>query len=132
MFAAKPGDRDLNDLYRGRFFIYGRQLRSSATHQIVGERLVASASQGKVLFYGPYWFLKAGRYKLVIHGELDGSLELTIKELGRHPIAKVSMAKGTRKGTFVTDLDATYFECVAHAVSNHARVAVERIEIIRL
>ena len=132
MFAAKRGDRDLEDLYRGRFFIYARQLFLSDTQKFVGERLVASASRGKVLFYGPYWFLRAGRYKLRIHGEVNGSLGLTITRLGGQPIATVAMAKGAKEGTFVTDLDAMSFECVARAASDQASVTVERIEVIRL
>lgn len=132
MFAARPGDRDLDDLYRGRFSIYGVQLRSNLEHQIVGERFVASATRGGPLFWGPYWVLKAGRYNLKVHGEVEGALTMTITERFGQSLTTFSLPNGAKEGKFAIDLDAANFECVARAASDRARVSVERIEIIRI
>ncbi len=132
MFAAKRDDRDLENLYRGRFSIYPTHLKSQAQHEIIGERLAASVSaRGEPLFYGPYWFLKAGRYTFKIHGEVEGALVVTIVQRPGHALTQFSLPNGVKEANFAIDQDAVKFQCVARAGSDHARVLIEQVEIIR-
>ena len=85
--------------------------------KLMGECLVDFRQQGRgqALFYGPYWFLKAGRYRLKIHGEVEGALVVTIVQRPGHALTQFSLPNGVKEANFAIDQDAVKFQCVARA-----------------
>jgi FkbM family methyltransferase len=93
VIAARP--ESLTDGYRrARFSIYGGQLLlpDPMTTPTTGP-LTSAASEGEMLFHGPYWFLRRGVWRFRFHGEIAGDVR---GALWPHRCAVQFDAKGGR------------------------------------
>jgi hypothetical protein len=131
VLAARPDDPELGELFRGRFCIYPSQLHPGPDVKISGKRLEGTARQGQILFYGPYWFLGRGQYRLRLHGTITGAISITIASRFGYLVTRFEMRDGGTECRFTIERDAVLFECVARAIESMASISLERIEIIR-
>ncbi len=119
------------DLCRRRLTIYPRQLHAGAADEQSSERLVAHGDARDVLFYGPYWFLARGGWRLRVEGDLGSGINLSIVTRSRVVLEKFKLTNTDREKYFTTERDLVHFECVGRARRNGTRVAIERIELAR-
>lgn len=95
------------------------------------ERLTARGNAREVLFYGPYWFLARGGWRLRVDGDLGNGIELSLASRTRAVIEKFKMTNKDREKYFTSDRDLVHFECVGRARRNGTEVSIERIELAR-
>lgn len=127
--AAKVGDPDLAELDRRRFFIYpGQWSLQSAT--LEDGALKCKGGPGSIAFHGPYWFLPRGQYRMQLHGELKGSLLMTIATRFGYPLTTCAFADGATSSQFTIERDAVFFECVARLGGAESELSLQRLEVI--
>ena len=127
--AGKAGDPELEELNRRRFFIYPNQLSLQAA-TIEDGVLTFKGDVGKIAFHGPYWFLPRGQYRVKLHGELRGSLGMTVATRFGYPLTTCMFADGATSSDFTIERDAVLFECVARPATPETEIRLKRIEII--
>jgi FkbM family methyltransferase len=131
VLAARPGQVD--ELDRRRFSIYPSQLSFQGRPSPgLCERLVAEASPGAVLFYGPYWFLPRATWELRFHGKVSGELEITLAERFGTPTQVGRLSEGEPVWRFVNQTDLILFELITRAGPAGARVEIDRLELVRV
>ncbi|RBP14347.1 FkbM family methyltransferase [Roseiarcus fermentans] len=121
-------ERAFESLERDRIAIWPEALFSPSRPAAEG-RLDSSADRGDLLFYGPYWPLRAGLYEIVLDAEITGDIRIIITERKGHPVADCNIANN--RGFFRVDQDLSQFECVGRARNGPASIALRRIALIR-
>ncbi len=119
---------------RSRFSVYPRQLsvNSSTLESLDRDKLIVAGGPESLLFHGPYWFLRRGAYKFVIHGKVEGSVTVTFAARFGTSVYRFDLSAGQNEMDVIVDRDLVYFECVARSSSADAKVEIEKIELIRL
>ena len=131
VLAARPEQVDTVD--RRRFSIYPSQFYVPGVplHR-PGDVMVSEGTPDQTLFYGPYWFLRRGIWLLTIHGEIEGEIDVILVERYGHVALYQRMSAAQMQWQFINERDLTQFEVAARPASAKARVAIERIELVRL
>lgn len=133
VMAARPSAVGLMD--RAFFYIYPGQLSYSpqlAEAARAWRPVLQVEQDGQDLFYGPYWGLPAGAWRLTLWGAITGQVRLSVTErAGRHVVDKI-LTNEDRSIEFRTDRDLVQFECVARAAGGPARLEFERLEMHRI
>jgi hypothetical protein len=133
VLALRPGS--VGSLRRSRFSIYPPQLWSPNTGSPMpsgSARIVSAMRQGELFFYGPYWFLRRGRWRLKYVGKITGCVNLAITENFGRRVANLVLDGATPESQFATDHDLVYFECAGRAGSLETRIELERLELERI
>jgi FkbM family methyltransferase len=115
---------------RSRFSIYPGQL-IFPLHSAITGNLGREARSGVILFHGPYWFLRKGLWRFKLHGNVTGTISVTLQERFGHYVLDFPLREGESEHLFVSHRDLIHFECVASAATEAARIEVERLEFIR-
>ena len=118
-------------LDRSRFRIYPGQLNIAAKAKPEGEGAVL-LSGDDVLFYGPYWFLRRGTWRLRIHGELDGGLRIDLSERFGWKIMSLDFDSRALERDFICERDLVKFECVARPAIKGMTLRLKYLELVRL
>jgi FkbM family methyltransferase len=132
ILAIRPSDADGIE-QRTKFAVFPRQLSfpSGVARELTAERVTLRGVPGQVIFYGPYWFLRKGAWRLRICGEIIGGLLIRVATRFGYSITEVRLAQGENETVFVVPIDVTRLEFIGVAASNDTRITVERIELIR-
>jgi FkbM family methyltransferase len=133
VLALRSGS--VGSLQRSRFSIYPPQLWSPNTASPMppeSDRIVSALPRDKLFFYGPYWFLRCGHWRLSYVGKIKGCLNLTITEHFGRRVADLVLDGAMTEGVFVADHDLVYFECAARSGSADTRIELERLELERI
>jgi FkbM family methyltransferase len=128
-------ESSLGSLDRARFSIYPEQLFvPRVTSRDAGGLLAAAATamDREVLFHGPYWLLRRGVWRLRIHGQVAGRLEITIAERYGRAFAVFPWDAASTHHDFIVDHDLIHFECVARAATAGASVKFDTLEFQRI
>jgi len=129
--AARP--EQVDSLDRRRFNIYPSQLNLPDRPPLrPGEVLVAEEPRRQTLFYGPYWYLRRGRWRLTIHGKIEGEIRLSVAEHRGFVTNTQIMSATQMEFEFANLLDLSQFEIVARPIKQDARVEIERLELVYL
>lgn len=112
-------------LARKCFSVYPGQLTGAADH--MGARSRYHADGDAILFFGPDWYLPAGRWEVQLHASLDTPLRLTIVEEHQRVVAELEIAQGGMSAPFELGRDIAHFELRA-SVQGGGTVDLERIE----
>jgi FkbM family methyltransferase len=131
VLAARPGQ--VNTLDRRRFSIYPSQLHVPGKPPSgPGDVLVSEGMPEQTLFYGPYWFLRRGAWRLDIHGMIEGDIEVILAERYGYAALSQRMSAAQMQWQFINERNLIQFEVIARPASAKARVEIERIELVRL
>jgi FkbM family methyltransferase len=122
---------ELDGSPRRRFAIYPRQLRTSSAATVAVNRngLSGSGKTGDILFFGPYWFLRAGIYRVTLIGEVVGELRLALAARLGHECAAAILTGRNPSFVAVVKRDLLLFECVGVAAGDETRLELEQIQI---
>jgi FkbM family methyltransferase len=131
--AARRGVID-DGMDRSRFSIFAKQLwpRAGSESRLLTDRLRCRGSHGTLMFHGPYWFLKRGRWRLKFHGHIRGTVAFSILERFGYGVSQFTFDAGQSEHTFTLQRDLVHFECAAWATKEETEIAVERIDFIRV
>jgi hypothetical protein len=133
--AARRGLIDDDALSRSRFSIYSRQLwrrpALPATSEASPDGHYRATVAGALLFHGPYWFLKRGRWRFKLHGRVRGAVTFSLLERFGYTVSSFTLEAGQTEQILVLRRDLVHFECAAYAVSGDAEIDIDRIEFIR-
>jgi FkbM family methyltransferase len=127
VLAARPAEVG-EELDRRRFRLYPRHFNLGPHASLGGVKLAATGSQGEILFYGPYWFLKRGAYRVTLNGSVTGQLALTLASRFGYDALNFSLSSESKSLDIVVDRDLHNFECVARVGGDSASVELESIE----
>jgi FkbM family methyltransferase len=128
VFAVRPGTIE-DGLRRARFSLYPGQLfKPDSSRPGVAE---LHARDGERLFHGPYWLLPAGVWRLKLHGEIRGTVCISILERFGHPVLDFLIGEEKTEHVFAIHRDLVNFECAAYAASPEAEIGLQRLEFIR-
>ena len=134
VLAAAPEVID-DGLSRSRFSIYAKQLwrreALSPESQTQADGVYRAASSGALLFHGPYWFLKRGRWRFKLHGRIRGIVTFSLLERFGYTVSRFTLEAGQMENQIILPRDLVHFECAAHAASDDAEIDVRRIEFFR-
>jgi FkbM family methyltransferase len=132
VFAVRPQVR--GPLGRSFFAIYPGQLRIPSQPAAGDDGRVAIVSDrvDELLFYGPYWRLERGTWRIRLEARLEGRVELAITGPHGQVLQRLAFNPGVDEQTISVDHDVMHFECVARAHSRHVRVNLKRIVFTRL
>jgi FkbM family methyltransferase len=134
VLAAASGVID-DGLSRSRFSIYAKQLWQrqalSPESQTQADGVYRALSSGALLFHGPYWFLKRGRWRVKLHGRILGAVRFSLLERFGYTVSQFTLEAGQMEHVLIIRRDLVHFECAAHAASRDAEIEVRRIEFIR-
>lgn len=122
------------EMNRCGFTIHPRQFNTMAQVQAAATRdvLTATGTRGDVLFYGPYWFLRSGVYRVSVDAEIDGDLELRLAHRFGHVLTTFDVASGQQRFDVVIARDLLQFECIGIARSQTTSVALKSISFLRI
>lgn len=84
---------------------------------------------GSVLVHGPYWYLQRGAYRVVLEGEIEGALELSVTHEVGFLIASGRIDPSRRSFEFNLIDDARYFEIVVRSTGPESKLRLEAIVI---
>jgi hypothetical protein len=120
---------ELDGSDRRRFAIYPRQLRTSlATMRVVGgDRLTGFGTRDEILFHGPYWFLRAGIYRVTLAGEVFGKLRLALTARMGHVCVAAFVTGQNPSFVAVIERDLLLFECVGTVADVETRIDLAHI-----
>ena len=134
VLAAAPGVID-DGLNRSRFSIYAKQLWQRAalppTSRSPADGIYRAASSGALLFHGPYWFLKRGRWRVKLHGRIRGAVTFSLLERFGYGVSQFTLEAGRMEHVLILRRDLVHFECAAYAAGGGAEIDVRRIEFVR-
>jgi FkbM family methyltransferase len=119
-------------LDRRRFSAYPAQLRSNSAIRHDRERLIASGEAGHTLFFGPYWLLPRGHWRLRLEGDLGSGIALTLATRGGIAVHEFTLNNQRREARFAAGHDLMQFECVGRALADGCRAEIERIDFFRV
>jgi len=111
-------DRAFFKIYPSQFFV-----PTTSNAKIEAGRLTLNASDASLLFYGPYWQLRRGAYRVKLDGDLSGALKLNVTERFGHVQQSVEISEGQDAFDLVVPRDLIKFECVAY--SDRTRTAID-------
>lgn len=133
VLAAKRGTIG-DGMDRRRFSIFARQLwpRTEIEARSAADKLCCAADRGALMFHGPYWFLKRGRWRLKLHGRIRGAVTFSILERFGYAVSQFTFEVGQSAHEFLLRRDLVHFECAARAASKRAEIEVEAIELVRI
>ena len=133
--AAPRGLIGEDALNRSRFSIYARQLWRSpalaANSAAVPDGHFSASAAGALLFHGPYWFLKRGRWRFKLHGRICGAAKFSLLERFGYTVSSFTLEAGQSEQVVTLRRDLVHFECAAYAASADAEIDIDRIEFIR-
>lgn len=124
---AAPSGRAI-DLDRNRFSIYPRQLLGEGEPTAIGIRY-ATASGGP-LFFGPYWHLEAGTWRVHLHGNIEGAVHLIIAGNSNSTALEFQISNKAPGGSIMLPCDLFGFEVRALGEAG-ASVTLDKIEFVR-
>lgn len=127
--GARPGTID-GGLRRTRFAIHPCHLMVPGEKQGRREILHRAGERGTLFFYGPFWFLRAGMWRLRLIGTLRGSIMLVVQESFGAKVLEFELHEGQAEHVFASKRDLPAFELAAFATSDSAEITVERLELI--
>lgn len=133
VLAARPHVRGA--VKRTRFKIYPAQLWSTDHYTPIengAERLEVTKPLGELMFYGPYWLLRKGVWKVTLTGEISGQLNIAINEHFGRPLAHMTFNSMTMEAHIIADHDLVHFECAGFSGSAETKIALESIEFERI
>jgi FkbM family methyltransferase len=131
VLAARP--EQVNTLDRRQFSIYPSQLHVPGKPPSgPGDVLVSEGTPEQILFYGPYWFLRRGAWRLAIHGKIEGDIEVILAERYGYAALSQRMSATQMQWQFINERNLVQFEVIARPASAKARVEIKRIELVRL
>ena len=90
-----------------------------------------AASSGALLFHGPYWFLKRGRWRVKLHGRIRGAVTFSLLERFGYAVSQFTLKAGQTEHVLILRRDLVHFECAAYAAGGSAEIDVRRIEFVR-
>jgi len=124
VLAAAPSVID-DGLNRSRFSIYAKQLWRRApvppTPQTQIDGIYRADSSGALLFHGPYWFLKRGRWRVKLHGRILGAVTFSLLERFGYAVSQFTLEAGQTEHVLILRRDLVHFECAAYAAASHRR-----------
>ncbi len=133
--AAPRGLIEADALNRSRFSIYAKQLwrpaAVSASSQAPPDGHYRATAAGALLFHGPYWFLKRGRWRFKLYGAVRGAVTFSLLERFGYTVSSFSLEAGQSEQLLTLRRDLVHFECAAYAASDDAEIDIDRIEFIR-
>jgi hypothetical protein len=127
--AARP-DTIEGGLNRARFSIHPCHFRLPGSSTNNTDYLHCVGEQRSLLFFGPYWFLRAGFWRLRLHGAIHGAILFVLQESGG-VVLEFEMREGQSEHVFESRRDLTAFEIVAFAATDPAEIILDRIDMIR-
>jgi hypothetical protein len=133
-YAIAARDDAADEMTSGiRFSIYPRQLFHSrdTLRKLSRDRFVAAGGPGQLLFYGPYWFLPRGIWRVKIHGQLSGKVAMTIATRFGHRVAEFQLGPKTTDAVFISEHDLVHFECAGRGLAETSEVSIERMDLTR-
>lgn len=131
LLAARANQID--EMNRARFDIYPAQLNLKDWAALTPDGIARlEARRGEILFYGPYWFLGRGVWRVSVRGQISGQIELTIAERFGYRAHAIRLEAGRVQDTFVCERDLVNFECVARPASERASINFTGIEFLRV
>lgn len=133
VLAAREQDIG-GDFNRRRISIYPRQLRThpASVIECSRERLVARAPAHHTLFFGPYWFLPRGDWRLRVEGDLGRGIQMSVMTRSDFAVARFRLTNARREMQFTTRRDLLHFECVGRSLGSRSQVAIGRIDLMRI
>lgn len=131
-YALAIREEKVGPLDRRRFAIYPEQLTFPGIHAAARDHMVARAGKDEVLFYGPYWFLRRGWWRIDVYGHIRGQIVITIAERNVRRIAELAFSEGNTVRDFRIDHDLVDFQCLAQAQGGDAEIELYRIELVRV
>jgi FkbM family methyltransferase len=122
-------------LVRSRFTIYPPQLLpqpdgASAPGRATA-RIFSTAQRGTLLFHGPYWFMKRGRWHFKLHGNIRGAVTFYLLERFGYNVQEFTLDTEQSEFVFTLPRDLVYFECAGRAASDDATIEVRALEFVR-
>ncbi|WP_418318620.1 FkbM family methyltransferase [Piscinibacter sakaiensis] len=134
-FLATREDVIHGELERDFVNIFGvdLNLRHGALH--ADDRYVldaATVSEGEVFFYGPYWYLARGTYRIELIGELSGQMRLELTERFGFGVQSFLLGNGRTAVDVAVHRDLTKFELVGRSAGSPCALQLERIKLTRL
>ncbi len=131
---AARSEMDLNGSSRRQFTIYSSQFKTVSKTLIDMNRkhLQAAGTEGEILFYGPYWYLAAGVYRVTFEGEVAGDLRLTLAARFGHAVSSTTLTGVNPSFDAVFDRNMLYFECVGFASGKRTGVDLREIRFERI
>lgn len=127
--AARPG-RLADEVDRRRFTLFPAQMIVEGA-RAPGGTLHRSAAAGEVLFHGPYWALRRGRWRVRVEGRLDGAAVVAIQERFGYPVYQWLLEPGQMTHVFTVGHDLLNFECAVRALTPRAEIRLTRIDFSR-
>ncbi|MBN6110004.1 FkbM family methyltransferase [Xanthomonas bonasiae] len=124
---AAPAGR-ITELDRNRFSIYPQQLLGEGEATATGIRY--RTLSGGPLFFGPYWHLEAGTWRIRLHGSIEGAVHLIVAGNGDSVSLNFDIGNEAPGGRIMLPYDLFGFEVRAFGEAG-ASVALERIEFVR-
>ncbi|MCC4591424.1 FkbM family methyltransferase [Xanthomonas sacchari] len=113
---------------RNRFSIYPRQLLGEGEAIASGVRY-ATASGG-TLFFGPYWHLEAGTWRVHLHGDIEGVVHLVVAGNGNSTALEIQLNDNVAGGRIMLPYDLFGFEVRAIGEAG-ASITLNKIEFVR-
>lgn len=120
---------DVGSLKRNGFSIYPGQLYGTGVPN--GTTVRYQADQAGIVFFGPDWYLRAGRWNVRIHGQMQGAVRLTIVEEHERVIAELDLGNGRDDAVLELLHDVAHLELRASLAAGDS-IELERIEFQRL
>ena len=88
-----------------------------------------TAPAGAIMLHGPYWYLQSGVYRVLVEGEIEGSLDVALA----HDLGFVAVSGRINSTQRTLDValpqDVRQFEVVIRSTGPTSKLKLERIEI---
>ena len=88
-----------------------------------------TAPAGAIMLHGPYWYLQSGVYRVLVEGEIEGSLDVALA----HDLGFVAVSGRIDSTQRTLDValpqDVRQFEVVIRSTGPTSKLKLERIEI---
>lgn len=126
VLAARPGV--VTDLNRAQIELTEPQLAHGLHTASDGAGWV-SAAPGETLLYGPYWELRAGRYRLHVDAQVRGGCEMLLLGHQARQLQVFDLQPEMTTVDFTLPRNVPNFECVVRAKGEGAGIRLRRIVI---
>jgi len=113
-----------------QFSVYPAQLVLPGQRIAARDQLRCRGERGQLFFRGPFWFLRAGTWRMRLHGVIRGSVLVMIFESLGGKVMQFTLAAGQLEHVLVFTRDLVAFEFLVYAASDAAEIVVDRIEMI--
>ena len=95
-------------------------------------RYEGTAPDGEVLFYGPYWYLGRGTYRVELVGSVSGQLKIELTERFGFGVQGFVLEGNRLTAEVAIHRDLTKFELVGRGTGAPIALKLERIKLTRL